>query len=57
MQKIFLISFVTFTGLGNLEDEYHIKLKVEAQPVVLHTSRNVPLPLCAQVQDELNHME
>ena len=46
-----------FTGLGNLGDEYHIKLEPEAQPVALHTSRNVPLPLRAKVQDELNRME
>ena len=33
-----------FSGLGNLGDEYHIKLKEGAVPHALYTPRNVPIP-------------
>ena len=34
-----------FKGLGNLRDEFVIKLKPDATPHVLFTPRHVPLPL------------
>ena len=46
-----------FTGLGNLGNAYEIKLKPDAVPHALYTSRNVPIPLRAKVTEELNRME
>ena len=46
-----------FQGLGNLGEEYHIKLKPGAKPLSLYTPRRVPLPLRKKVEDELNRME
>ena len=46
-----------FRGLGNMGEEYQIKLKPDPQPHALFTSRNVPLPLRRRVQQELNRME
>ena len=47
-----------FTGLGTLKgDPYKIQLSPNAQPFALFTPRNVPLPLRAQVKDELARME
>ena len=46
-----------FQGLGNLSEEYEIKLKPGAKPHALFSPRNVPLPLCNKVKEELNKME
>ena len=46
-----------FEGLGNLGEEYDIKLKPEAKPYALFTPRHVPLPLRPKVIEELNRME
>ena len=46
-----------FQGLGNLSREYEIKLKPGAKPHALFSPRNVPLPLCNKVKEELNKME
>ena len=46
-----------FQGLGNLGEEYDIKLKPDAKPYALYTPRHVPLPLHPKVIEELNQME
>ena len=46
-----------FQGLGNLGDEFTIKLKPSAVPQALYTPRIVPLPLRPQVEEELKRME
>ena len=46
-----------FSGLGNLGDNYEIKLKSDANPHSLYTPRHVPIPLRAKVTEELNRME
>ena len=48
-----------FTGLGNLGDEYDIKLRPrpDAKPYSLFTPRHVPLPLGPKVMEELDRME
>ena len=46
-----------FQGLGNLGDEYEIKLKPGATPFSLYTPRRVPLPLREKVAEELERME
>ena len=46
-----------FQGLGNLGEEYEIKLKPDAKPFALFTPRRVPLPLRGKVTAELNRME
>lgn len=46
-----------FTGLGNLGEEYDIKLKPGAVPFALYTPRQVPLPLRRKVREELDRME
>ena len=46
-----------FKGLGNLGEEYSIRLKEDATPYSLFTPRHVPLPRRAQVQEELKRME
>ena len=46
-----------FQGLGNLGDEYEIKLQPDAKPYALFTPRNVPLPLRPKVAMELDRME
>ena len=40
-----------FSGLGNLGEEYEIKLKEGAVPYSLFTARNVPIPLRQKVHD------
>ena len=45
-----------FKGLGNLGDEYSIKLQEGAQPHALFTPRKVPIPMRAKVE-ELDGME
>ena len=46
-----------FTGLGKLQGEYDIKLSDNVTPFALTTPRRIPLPLMAQVKDELDKME
>ena len=46
-----------FHGLGNLGDEYDIKLQPDAKPYALFTPRHVPLPLRPKVAEELDRME
>ena len=46
-----------FEGLGNLREEYEIRLKPDAQPHAIFTPRHVPLPMRAKVQQELERME
>ncbi len=43
--------------LGNLGDEYHIRLKEGAVPYCLYTPRNVPMLLRGKVKVELDKME
>jgi len=45
-----------FQGLGNLGEEYQIKLKLDATPFSLFTPRRVPLPLREKVKEELEQM-
>ncbi|KAL1470366.1 hypothetical protein MTO96_040469 [Rhipicephalus appendiculatus] len=46
-----------FAGIGEMQGEYHIKLKPEARPVSVTTSRRVPLPLLGKVEAQLKEME
>lgn len=46
-----------FKGLGTMEGEYNIALKQNATPYALATARRIPLPLKAQVEQELRRME
>ena len=45
-----------FSGLGNLGEEYQIKLKEGAVPHALYTPRNVPIPMRGKVKEELDRM-
>ena len=46
-----------FKGLGNLGEEFNIKLTPDAQPFALMTPCNIPLPLRPKVVQELARME
>ena len=46
-----------FKGLGNLGDEYSIKIREGAQPHALFTPRKVPILMRAKVREELDRME
>ena len=46
-----------FSGLGNLGEEYHIKLKEDAVPYSLFTPWNVAIPLREKVRKGLKRME
>ena len=46
-----------FTGLGTLQGDYEIQVKQDAQPFSLGTARNIPIPLCDKVKQELDAME
>ena len=46
-----------FTGLGTLQNKYDIRLKPDAKPFALSTTRHVPIPLRAKVQAELDYMQ
>lgn len=46
-----------FQGLGDLGEEYHIRLRPDAKPYALFTPRHVPLPLRPKVAEELDRME
>ena len=45
-----------FEGLGNMKEEYTIRLKDDAVRYSLYTPRNVALPLREKVRDELDRM-
>ena len=46
-----------FQGLGNLGEEYHVKLRPDAEPYALFAPRRIPLPLRPKVIEELERME
>ena len=46
-----------FSGWGTLKGEFHIRFMPDATPFALHIPRNVPLPLCKKVKEELVRME
>ena len=46
-----------FTVLATLQGDYEIQVKPDAQPFSLDTARNIPLPLCDKVKQELDAME
>ena len=46
-----------FKGLGNLGDEFKIKLRPDAKPFALSTPCNIALPLRPKVAQELAKME
>lgn len=46
-----------FQGLGNLGEEYEIKLKDDAKPYSLLAPRRIPLPQLPKVKEELTRME
>ena len=47
-----------FSGLGTYKgDSYVVQLKPDAKPFALFTPRNVPIPLCQKVKEELSRME
>ncbi|XP_064475825.1 uncharacterized protein LOC135389723 [Ornithodoros turicata] len=46
-----------FKGLGELQEQYRIRLRSDAQPFCLSTSRRLPLPLFNTVKQELLNLE
>ena len=46
-----------FTGLGEVDGEYSIKIKPDAEPYVLNTPRRIPLPQMDKVKKELERMQ
>ncbi|XP_064474289.1 uncharacterized protein LOC135388588 [Ornithodoros turicata] len=46
-----------FKGLGELQEQYRIRLRSHAQPFCLSTSRRLPLPLFNTVKQELLNLE
>ena len=46
-----------FRDLGNLGEEYHIKMREGLRPYGLFTPRNVPIPPRTKVKEELDRME
>ena len=46
-----------FSGLETFKREYTIKLRPDAKPFCLFTPRNVPLPLCEKVKQEIQRIE
>lgn len=56
-EEVFKAFPKVFKGLGNLGDEFTIKLKPDAKPHALFAPRNVPLPLRSKVEEELSRME
>lgn len=49
--------FELFTGLGEMQGEYQIKLNTEASPISVSTSRRLPLALLGKVKAQLKDME
>ena len=46
-----------FHGLGELEGEYEIQLKPNAQPFAITSPRRIPLPMKSKVKAEITRME
>ncbi|CAM4630646.1 unnamed protein product [Leuciscus chuanchicus] len=46
-----------FTGLGELKEEYCIKLQPNATPYSVNEARRIPVPLMEKVKEELSRME
>ncbi|KAK3568444.1 hypothetical protein QTP86_007296 [Hemibagrus guttatus] len=46
-----------FTGLGELKEEYCIKLQPNATPYSVNVARRIPVPLMEKVKEELSRME
>ena len=46
-----------FQGLGNLREDYCIKMREGVRPYALFAPRNVPTPLWSKVKEELVRME
>ena len=46
-----------FNGLGQLKDNYTVKLREDAKPFALTAPRRVALPLLPKVKAELQRME
>ncbi|KAK3566933.1 hypothetical protein QTP86_005598 [Hemibagrus guttatus] len=46
-----------FTGLGELKEEYSIKLQPSATPYSVNVARRIPVPLMDKVKKELSRME
>ena len=45
------------SGLGEVKQAYHIRLKPNAVPFSLKTPSRIPLPLVGKVKEELQRME
>ena len=45
-----------FKGLGEMQGEYQIKLRDNAQPFALHVPRKVPLPLLGKTKAEIDNV-
>ena len=45
-----------FRGLGEIQGEYRIKLKDNAQPFALHVPRKVPLPLLHKTKAQIDRL-
>ena len=45
-----------FKGLGEIQGDYQIKLRDNAQPFALHVPRKVPLPLLGKTKAEIDRM-
>ena len=45
-----------FKGLGRLKDSYAIKLRPNAQPVSIYTTKKIAHPLMGKVKAEIDHM-
>ena len=46
-----------YTGLGEVDGEYSIKIKPDAEPYVLNTPCRIPLPQMDKVKKELEQMQ
>ncbi|KAK3520769.1 hypothetical protein QTP70_032336, partial [Hemibagrus guttatus] len=46
-----------FTGLGELKEEYSIKLQPSATPYSVNAARQIPVPLMNEVKEKLSRME
>ena len=45
-----------FKGLGEIQGDYQIKLRDNAQPFAFHVPRKVPLPLLGKTKAEIDRM-
>ena len=55
-EDIFDKYFTCFEGLGCISEPYHVKLDVNATPVI-HPPRKIPAAIRGKVQQELEDME